>query len=230
VSFQSRTRNSKTVMSKTAKQEVVKQETVNALAVGSAGFEIDPSDLEIPRINVVQKMTETDAPLGALVIDRKHVLSEAEVPVKVVAVSAQKGWRENIPYDEEEMPKTAWSKARADEIESESEWGMIEFAEITLLVQKPEGCKDDEAYQLPIGDNDYALGKINVAKNAYRSTFKRLVTFAAFNEGVPVHNKIWSFMSEPLSKGKYSWHNPSLTATKEDTPEEVIAFASKFQS
>jgi|TARA_B110000459_G_C16599305_1_gene490208 hypothetical protein len=211
--------------------ELVKTKTVNALAVGSEGFDLDPSDIEISRINVVQKMSETDAPLGALVLSRKHVLTEAEVPIKAIAVTAQKGWRENIPYDEDEIPQIAWSKEQADIIEADSSWGkMAEFAEITLLIEKPKGCKDDEGFQVPIGDKDYALGKINVSKNAYRSTFKRLVTFALLNNGIPVHNKIWSLVSEPLSSGKYTWHNPSLTATKEDTPKEVIAFAAKFQS
>lgn len=212
-------------MSETAIAEVT--EPTNALAIAQS--DIDPADLDIPRINVIQKMSESDHPTGAIVYDKRCILADAETPLKVIPVAAQKGWRENIPFEEDEVPRIVWTKEAAEELESDSDWGTIEFAEITLLVEKPEDCEDDEAYQLPIGDKDYAIGKINVAKTAYRSTYKRLVTFAAFNAGTPVTSKVWSFVSEPYSKGKYTWFNPSLTSTKEDAPEAVVAFASKFQ-
>jgi hypothetical protein len=105
---------------------------------------------------------------------------------------------------------------------------MTEFAEITLLMRQPEGSDNDDAFQLPIGDHNYALGKINVGKNAYRSTYKRLATFAALQSGIPIHSKVWNFVSEELSKGKYTWFNPSLTVTKEEADEDITAFVKNF--
>jgi hypothetical protein len=106
---------------------------------------------------------------------------------------------------------------------------MTEFAEITLLMRAPDN-EDDDAFQLPIGDHSYALGKINVGKNAYRSTYKRLATFAAFQSGIPIYSKVWNFVSEELTKGKYTWFNPSLTVTKEETNKDVTAFVKNFLS
>ena len=122
------------------------------------------------------------------------------------------------------------AKEQADAIEADSDWGMLEFAEITLLIEKPEDCEDDGAYQIPIGDKDYAIGKINVSKNAYRSTFKRLATFMAINQSTPVSGRVWSFSSEQITRGKYTWYNPTLVATKEETPEEVAVFTQKFSA
>lgn len=213
-------------MANTKNQEVVAAETNTGLSI--SGIEIDVEDIEIPRINVCQKMSSSDAPVGSILFDKTYEISPPDTPVKTITVAAQKGWRENIPFDEEDIPRIAWSKADSEAIAAESEWGMTEFAEITLLMRQPEGSENSDAFQLPIGDHNYALGKINVGKNAYRSTYKRLATFAALQSGVPIHSKVWNFVSEELSKGKYTWFNPSLTVTKEEADEDVTAFVKNF--
>ena len=215
-------------MANTKTQEVVAAETNTGLSTNVSGIEIDVEDIEIPRINVCQKMSQSDAPVGSILYDKTYEIAPPDTPVKTITVAAQKGWRENIPFDEEDIPRIAWSKADSDAIEAESEWGMTEFAEITLLMRQPEGSENDDAFQLPIGDHNYALGKINVGKNAYRSTYKRLATFAALQSGIPIHSKVWNFVSEELSKGKYTWFNPSLTVTKEEADADVTAFVKNF--
>ena len=155
-------------MANTKTQEVVAAETNTGLSTNVSGIEIDVEDIEIPRINVCQKMSQSDAPVGSILYDKTYEIAAPDTPVKTITVAAQKGWRENIPFDEEDIPRIAWSKSEADAIEAESEWDMTEFAEITLLMRQPEGSENDDAFQLPIGDHNYALGKINVGKNAYR--------------------------------------------------------------
>ena len=214
-------------MATTKENEIVETEANTALSANVTGIEIDIDDIEIPRINICQKMSESDAPVGSILYDKTYVLAAPNTPLKVTPVVAQKGWRENIPFDEEDTPRIAWTKEQSDAIEAESEWEMTEFAELTLLIQQPEEGSDPDAFQLPIGDRNYALGKINVGKNAYRSTYKRLATNAALT-GQPIHEKIWNFISEELSKGKYTWYNPTLTATKEAVDESVVEFVSNF--
>ena len=207
----------------------VKDVETNELSTNvNIGIEIDSADIEIPRINVSQKMSQGDAPVGSVVFDRQHTLAGPNEPIAAIAVLAQKGWRENIPFDEDEIPRIAWSKEESEKIADDSEWEMTEFAEITMLLRQPEGNGDDAAFALAIGDARFALGKINVGKNAYRSTYKRLATNAAFQPNVPICSKVWSFVSEELSKGKYTWFNPSLTVTSEDTNEDVLEFIKNF--
>ena len=214
-------------MDKTKNQEIVVTETNTSVSRNVSGIEIDIEDIEIPRINLIQKMSKSDAPVGSILFDKMYEIGPPETAIKTVVVTAQKGYRENIPFDEEEIPRIAWSKEQSDEIAAESEWAMTEFAEITLLMRAPDN-EDDDAFQLPIGENSYALGKINVGKNAYRSTYKRLATFAAFQSGIPIYSKVWNFVSEELTKGKYTWFNPSLTVTKEETNKDVTAFVKNF--
>ena len=52
------------------------KEVENELSTNvNIGIEIDRSDIEIPRINVSQKMSQGDAPVGSIVFDRKHVVA-----------------------------------------------------------------------------------------------------------------------------------------------------------
>ena len=214
-------------MAKTKENEIVETESNTSLSTAVSGIEIDIDDIEIPRINICQKMSASDAPVGTILYDKTYEIAGAETPVKVIPVIAQKGWREDIPFDEEEIPKIAWTKQQADAIADNSDWDMTEFADITLLIQQPEEGVNDDAFQLPIGDHNYALGRINVGKNAYRSTYKRLATNAALSK-IPIHHKLWNLTSEELSKGKYTWFNPSLTATADSADEHVREFVENF--
>ena len=204
------------------------EKTATTAIMSAATMMIEPSDIEIPRINVVQKTSEIDAPFGSVVLDKQFVIAEPETPVSCIPVSVTKGWREDIPYDNDEMPRIAHSQEERDEIAKTSEWGMQEFADIVLLFEKPEKTNVSAAYPFPIGDKFYALGRINVAKDAYRQTFKRLATFTLFNADTPPSSRVWDFTSALISRGKYSWYAPSLTFTDKGASEAVQNFCSTF--
>lgn len=192
---------------------------------------IAPSDIDISKINLIQKSSQIDGPVGAFVLDQQHVILESDDSTEVVVVVALKGWRENIPYESDEMPRIAQTEEQKAAIEADSEFGTIEFADITLLIPKPDKEDVDEAaYPYPIGDEYFALGRINVAKDAYRMTYKRLATFSLFNSELPVSHRLWTLKSEVMTKGKYSWFAPSLTITKNEPSEEVINFVSRITS
>ena len=192
---------------------------------------LESTDIDIPRVNVVQKtsdMTDSEGkplPYGAIALDKRSVLAQAEEPIKVVPLSAIKAWREDIPFDSDEMPKIANTAEQKHELGLASDWPLLEFAEITLLFQ---GGDDVETFPFPIGDDNYAMGRINVAKDAYRQTFKRLATFSVFNKTTPVHTRVWNFQSSSISRGKYSWFAPSLTITNEEPSKAVAEFIEGF--
>ena len=196
-------------------------ETAKAELAAPAGtLQIDPEDIDIPRINIVQKQSNIDGDVGAILLDKTHTLAQKDEPLEVVVVSARKGWREDIPYDDDEMPRIAWTKEQADVIAADSDY--------TMLIKKPENCVDEEAFAFPIGDSDYAMGRINVAKNAFRTTYKRIATFAAFNPNVPLCGRVWNYKSELMEKGKYSWFNQSLSITKQEADSSVVEFLKSF--
>jgi hypothetical protein len=193
-----------------------------------ASMMIERSDIEIPRINVVQKTSEIDAPFGSIVLDKQFVIAAPETAVAAIPISVIKGWREDIPYDDDEVPRLAYSQEERDEIGKTSDYPMLEFADITLALEKPEKPEAEAAFPFPIGDKFYALGRINVAKDAYRQTFKRLATFTLFNPETPPSTRYWDFTSALISRGKYSWYAPSLTFTDKETSEAIQKFANNF--
>ena len=215
-------------MSKKQDTAIAEVPTSELAASNASGIAIASSDIDVPRINVVQKTSDIEAPLGAVVLDKQHTLAEADQPVPVTVLSVIKGWRENIDYDSDEIPRIAYTQEEANQIDQNSEYDMLEFAEITLLFRQPEGNDDEAAYPFAIGEENYAIGRINVAKDAYRQTFKRLATFAAFNPKASLQHRVWEFKSSLISRGKYSWFAPSLGITQDEPSEAVKAFVESF--
>lgn len=182
-------------------------------------------DIEIPRLNVIQKMSQIEGPVGSVVLDKEFVLLEAEQKTPVIIVGAVKRWKEDVPYDDDQIPKMASNELDARALAQESSYPIVEFAEIILLI--PQIGDDDTNFPYPIGDTNYQLGRLTVQKDAYRLTFKRLFTFQTFNPTVPAFTRLWTFGTELMSKGKYSWYVPTLSVTKEESPKEAQEFASR---
>jgi len=193
-----------------------------ALSLAPAGLSSGYGDIDIPRLNIIQKMSEIEGPLGSVILAKESVLLEAGKKLNVVIVGAIKRWKEDIPYDDDQMPQSANTEAEARELAAESNFEVLEFAEIVMLIPQPGD--DDTHFPYPIGNTNYQLGRLTVQKDAYRLTYKRLFTFATFNQTVPLSSRLWAFSSDLMSKGKYSWFVPSLSITKEETPAEVLAF------
>lgn len=214
----------------TTKTKIVKQEKAEVAAVAEPPkLAITAGDIEIARLNVVQQSSSIEGDVGAIVLDRTTTLLAPDAVCSVIPVNAIKAWREDVPFGNAEIPRIANTEEQKLAIEGDSAFGTIEFAEIILLFPKPEGA-DDDLYPYPIGDDSYALGKINVAKDGYRCTFKRLATFSAFNPDMPLCAKLWKFKAELLTRGMNSWYVPSLQATKENAPEDVKSFITRISS
>jgi len=193
-----------------------------ALTLAPAGMSASYGDIDIPRLNVIQKMSEIEGPIGSVVLDKDSVLLEAGKKLNVVVVGAIKKWKEDVPYGDEYMPKIANTEAEAKALAADSDYEILEFAELVLLIPQPGD--DDTHFPYPIGDKNYQIGRITVQKDAYRLTYKRLFTFQTFNRAVPISSRLWTFSSDLMTKGKYSWFTPSLSITKEETPAEVLEF------
>ena len=214
---------------KDKKEKIVKAEKAEVTTgqTNNGGFVVSLEDVDIPRLNVIQKMSSIEGPVGGVVIDKSDVLIEKDERVDVIIGHTKKGWRENIPFGSDEMPRMAWSESDRTEIENDSEYGkMVVFADITFLIPQPENADDEnDIYQYPIGDQNYALGVIDVSKDGYKFTYKKLNTFQLFNSTLPISAKVWSFGTELITKGQHSWFVPTLKPTSENAPEEAVTFS-----
>ena len=205
--------------------QVVETETL-AVAPTNNNLAFSTQDIDIPRLNVIQKMSEIKGPIGAVVIDQDSVLLEAEQKTPVIVIGAVKKWKENVPFGEDYIPKIASSEAEAKDIASNSNYEVIEFAEIVLLISQTGD--DDSLFPYLIGDTNYQIGRFTVQKDAYRLTYKRLFTFQTLYPAVSVATRFWNFGTELMSKGKYSWYVPTLAITKNEVPAEAIEFANRL--
>lgn len=210
------------------KTEIAEANTTALASPSSDDFVIDAEDIDIPRLSVIQKMSTSDFAHGSLVIDKSHEIIAREAKIGCLVLGATKKWKEDIDFDSDEMPQIVSTKEALDELKRNSEYNILEFAELYLMFAQPEGNDDDEAFPYPIGDNNYCIGKLYVQKDAYRKTYKSLMTFAAFNRGMSLGSRLWNFESQIMSKGKYSWYVPTLTVTKDAVPEAAANFAKTF--
>lgn len=192
------------------------------------GMLYEASDIDIPRANIVQKISQIDGPIGSLVVDKQHVIVTAETPVNVYLLKIEKGWKEDVPFGE--PCRVASTVAERDVLLAESENGLVEWADISMLIPAPEGKDYDEAaFPFPLAGKDYCVAKVYAQKDGYRQTFKRLALFAATHPGVSPRSRLWTFESQIMSKGKYSWYAPSLSVCNSEQPdEEVLKFVSSF--
>lgn len=195
-----------------------------ALAAPAAAFSQSvSSDIEIPRLNVIQKMSEVEGDVGSVVLDKQEQILDPKTSVPVIIVGALKRFKEDIPFDSDVVPQIVNTQAEADLLATTSDYPILEFADITLLIPQPQGVSD-ELFPYVIDGVNYQLGKITVQKDAYRLTFKRLFTFHVMNRSTPLGSRYWKFGTELLTKGKYSWYVPTLQVTKDDVPAEVLDF------
>jgi len=179
-------------------------------------------DIDIPRLNVIQKMSQIEGPIGSCVFDQETVLFETGTKIPVIILGATKRFKEDVPYDDDKVPQSVDTEAEARELATTSDYDVIEYAEIIMLI--PQIGPDDTNFPYPIGDTNYQIGRITVQKDAYRMTYKRLVTFQTFNRAIPVSSRLWDFSTELMTKGKYSWYVPTLAITKLETPAAVAEF------
>jgi 3-hydroxy-3-methylglutaryl CoA synthase len=187
------------------------------------GLVYDASDIEIPKGNIIQKISNIEGPLGSLVVDRKHVVALAQTPVDAYVVRASKSWREDVPFGEQgafAATEEQYKECVAQGLK------MLENAEISLMIPAPEDF-DEAAFPFPFGDKNYALARIYVSKDGYRQTYKRLVTYSA-SSGRDPRERVWTFESQLLHKGPHAYYAPSLSISSREPDAAVMAFIQSF--
>lgn len=193
-------------------------------------YAINPGDIDVPWLNVIQKNSDIPGNLGDIVFDKRHTMAGANQPIRVIPLEPRKGWKENYPFESKETPRFAWTLEEKEEIDKTSPVGTIECAELILLIPAPvlkEGETLDEAvYMFPFAGHNYALGRLYVQKLGYRHTYKRLNTFNLVNgvSGVRHTERVWTLETALEESGSYKYFYPRLTVTTESTDKDLLGF------
>jgi hypothetical protein len=193
-------------------------------------YSINPGDIDIPWLNIVQKSSDIKGELGSLMFDKRTTLALAETDLRVIPLAPRKGWKEDHSYESDEISRFAWNEEDRDKLAADSSVGLLECAEIIFLIPAPTlaaGEELDEAvYMFPFAGQNYALGRLYVQKDGYRNTFKRVNTFNLVNAATgAVHTeRVWHLRTELMEKGKHKFFIPRLTVTTEPTNKELLDF------
>lgn len=206
-------------------------------SLGECGVEgeILAGDLKFPRINLVQKLGPlSDAfDAGSIVFNREVVLASKTGSVDMTVLRLKKQYQEVIPFDSEEHPRMFNTIAEVREVGGSIIRGegklFAEIAHLQVAIKRPENCSEDAdgLFCEEFEGNRYALSLWTLAKTAYTSAGKKIITTAAnqLKQGGLLSGN-WNVTVEMRSTEKYSWFVPIFKLTNIHKPEAQEFFRS----
>lgn len=186
--------------------------------------EISASDIRLPRINLVQKMSETAATFrpGDVILDKTVKLGDTTHPVSITVLRLKKQYQQDLPFGSEERPLVF---DRADEVKANggsvirgSDNYFSEIAHIQMAIQAPEDV-DEEALELfPYSHNgvNYAVAVITVGRSAYGTFAKPIITHG-FNT-----------LKDGLYRGRFELHVDTKKSPKGTYVVPVPVFKNRY--
>ena len=112
-------------------------------------------------------MSTGDFDHGSLILDKTHEILPRETKGHCIILGAIKKWKEDIDFDSDEMPRIVGTKQEMEQLKIDSEYQILEFAELILMFAQPEGNTDDDAFPFPL---------VTTTTVSERSTSRRMHT------------------------------------------------------
>lgn len=148
--------------------------------------EINQTDIRLPRVNLVQKMSETAEvfKFGDIIFEKTVKIGDLNTPVGITVLGIKKQYQQDLPYGSEEMPMvfdtSEQVRAAGGSVIPRSENYFAEIAHIRLVIEAPESLSEEELEFFPYQFNDksYAQAVITVGRSAYGTFAKPLITHA----------------------------------------------------
>lgn len=230
----------KTAEDTPAKNEVASPATTTALGAHDDDT-ASAEDINIDHIQIMSKSSHFEADgasVGDICVNKEFSLVPVGEAVRGVIVATRKYWKENVPYDDDALPRFANTLAEKAEIESTTEYdGTVPVCDVTLLLERPESFTDDEAassaFIYEFGGKEYALVKYTVQKaQAVRENHGTINTVvkARRTAGKDAGDYYFELTSKEKGAGtKYKWHQFVLRGTTNLAPEDAVAFAKSLR-
>lgn len=201
----------------------------------------EPEDINIDFLQVLGKSSQFDvdgASIGDIIYNKTTPLASLDESLSCIVVSTRKYWKENVPYEDDTVPRFAYTQEEKAQIESSTDFdGTVPVSEIILLVERPASFTDDEAaagiFLYEFGGYEYALVKYTVQKaQAVRENYGTVSTRvrAQATKGEDARDYYFELRSKEKGQGmRFKWHQFVLNGTREKAPEEAVAFAASLR-
>jgi hypothetical protein len=197
--------------------------------------EVSMRDIQLPRINIVQKVGELGNafPAGGITFIKEVLLTDGKSPIDVTFLRLKKQYQEYIPYGtQQQTPKTF--DTLAEVIEAGGQTGAYdepnrydEIAHIQVAIPSPADAPEEIGAMFPYeykGVN-YAVAVWTVKSSGYTAAAKPLLTA----RGQQLRNGFatghWSLSTELKKTAKHSWYAPKLTFAGMHNEEASTFFA-----
>lgn len=223
------------------KQELAKSPGTAVSTYAPGGGGPDPEDINIEHIQILGKSSHFDpegAELGDICVNKETPIMGVGVPMNCVLVHTRKYWKENVPYEDDTVPRFANTIEEKKEIEASTEFdGTVPVCDVTVLLERPETFTDDDKaasiFIYAFGGHEYALVKYTVQKpQAVRENYGTInvAAQARKTQGDDATRYYFQLRSKEKGEGtKFKWHQFVLNGTAQEAPEDAVQFAASLR-
>lgn len=216
-----------TKAAKSPKRELAKpakQELTKVTPTHDDGFdgELDQSDLQLPRLNVVSPTsklhTDADFDLGSIVFEKELELCVKGENFHFVVLHIRKDFQQKLDFDGGEKPLSFHTKEEVEENGGTTKWSQeaideeryyAPVANILLAVKAPDDIAEDELHRFPLeyDGSHWAKAVVTVQGGSYTSFAKPIITAALgkLRSKGGIFKGMWVGGSAKKSNDKNSW-------------------------
>lgn len=193
--------------------------------------EFESSDIRLPRLNLIQKMSDmvnSGFRPGDILYNKELALNK---PAEVVVVKVKKQYQQDLPYGGDVLPHVCDTLAEVREAGGTTEWGgenhYSEMAHLQLLVKAPDNlhAEYEDLFPYEVDGTSWAPAMFTVAKTAYKSAAKPVITAAFSTLRSGLGNGLWHLSGELKSNAMGSWFVPVMKLAGKTSPNlaELVA-------
>lgn len=211
--------------------------STNVASGGDVQAEINPDDLNLPRINLVQKQSHESLvesfDFGDIVLNKVVRLAAINTVVEgVIVAKIKKQYQEKLEWDPSRsiQPKVFNTATEVREAGGSVVWGDDHFyeklAHMLLIVPAPKDLGDDEREELFYYEFEgvhYARALFTVGGTGYndsaRDIFTALTTPALVTKGLRLAR--WQMKSFKKANPKNTWYGLSLKRSGINSDEQI---------
>jgi hypothetical protein len=200
----------------------------------------DRSDIKDPRINLVQKSSDSKLHkygLGSLVLNREVKLSNGTDPVQITVAYVDKDYQQKLPWGSKDTANVVRTPEEVREA-----GGTLVYkgakpgtfygprAHFTILLKAPAGLGEDELVLFPFEFNNefWTPAKMTVSSSGFTSMAKEVATLCTYNKVMrknPIFGQL-ALTSKHVAGDTEEWWVPVVKYVGENNKELLEFFES----